>query len=453
MKNIKRYISISFLVLLILLIFGCSANTSSKKNKVKILFEFTPDNIIKYTSLFLIDSINNLSSTPYKSVVSQEFKNKLPEKLFLENMKYWQATLGEIFFYQIQSLDFSETEAKVIITTWHLQAECHFMLVWNNKSQLAYFSILDEKFQNNLASPPPYLFDSGFSEKNVKIGLNSKEKLDGKLFLPKTKGKVPVVIFIHDIGAYDMYHQIGVSKIFKTLQMVFNANGIGVLLYNKRSFQYEENKNKNLDQMIIDDAVSAFILCAQEKNIDSDKISLFGFSLGGYLLPKIVDKIKNTANNSPHKIIAANGLYPDPVFLVKHYIKFYLYFDNYISSTEQEVLTMINNTGSKDFYSTDFFWSYYFWEQIKGYDFLSGMNSLQIPSLIIQSDKSCFNEPEISKEIFDKLADNEFITKFYMENKNHFFSFLEGEITHVDYFRPQYPDQDFVEILLSFLMK
>ena len=86
-------------------------------------------------------------------------------------------------------------------------------------------------------TPPDYAHPDSFAEQPVTVG-DDPTKLTGTLTLPKGKGPFAAVVLVQGSGATDQDEAVGPNKPFKDLAWGLATNGIAVLRYNKRTFQY-----------------------------------------------------------------------------------------------------------------------------------------------------------------------------------------------------------------------
>ncbi|MDT3741382.1 MAG: DUF3887 domain-containing protein [Candidatus Kapabacteria bacterium] len=149
---------------------------------------------------------------------------------------------------------------------------------------------------------PQYADTAKFVEMLIKFG-EENFILDGVMSLPVSSKPTPVVILVHGSGPHDMDETIGPNKPFKDLAWGLASNGIACLRYNKRTKQYPEKMLENFENSDIYDEVINDVTYAvnflnhnyKNYNIDSSKIYIIGHSLGGTLLPRIVQKNQNAA--------------------------------------------------------------------------------------------------------------------------------------------------------------
>lgn len=135
-------------------------------------------------------------------------------------------------------------------------------------------------------------------EEEVQIG---KEPwvLSGTLTLPESiDAPVPAVVLVHGSGPNDRDETVGAVKPFRDLADSLAQRGIAVLRYDKRTYVYgaeiaasEDMLNTfTAEEETIQDALAAGRLLAQDERIDSKRIYIAGHSLGAILAPRIVSE-------------------------------------------------------------------------------------------------------------------------------------------------------------------
>ena len=131
----------------------------------------------------------------------------------------------------------------------------------------------------------------------IVVGEDKAYPLDGILSLPTDAvGKAPAVVLVHGSGPSDMNEDIYGITVFKDIAEYLASNGIAALRYNKRTHTYRDELMRKLgDDMtvyeeVIEDAIAAKQLLADDGRIDADNIYVIGHDLGGMLVPRIVEE-------------------------------------------------------------------------------------------------------------------------------------------------------------------
>jgi fermentation-respiration switch protein FrsA (DUF1100 family) len=141
-----------------------------------------------------------------------------------------------------------------------------------------------------LASPPEYVDQSSFTEREVTVGA-APWALPGTLSLPNGGGPFPAVVLVAGSGPEDRDETIGPNKPLRDLAWGFASAGIATLRYDKRTLahgaQMAAEPNITVREETMDDAAEAVELLRSTPAIDPDRVFLIGHSLGGYLAPRI----------------------------------------------------------------------------------------------------------------------------------------------------------------------
>jgi len=118
--------------------------------------------------------------------------------------------------------------------------------------------------------------------------------LDALYTVPKGANNFPVVVLVHGSGPQDKDEAIGPNKPFRDLAYGLAARGIGCVRYDKRTLQYPKKMNLKsitVQEETIDDAVNAARQAMDLPGADKKKIFVLGHSLGGYLIPRIAQRL------------------------------------------------------------------------------------------------------------------------------------------------------------------
>ena len=101
-------------------------------------------------------------------------------------------------------------------------------------------------------------------------------------------------MLVHGSGPNNRDETVGSTKIFRDLAEGLASRGIVVLRYEKRTLQYAA-KMKGVKQLTVheetgEDAVRALALARAQKEVDPKRVYLLGYSLGGYVAPRIAEE-------------------------------------------------------------------------------------------------------------------------------------------------------------------
>ena len=105
-------------------------------------------------------------------------------------------------------------------------------------------------------------------------------------------GKVPVVVFVNDIGPYDKDGTFGPNKPLREVAHRLAKRGIASLRYDTRTFVYGARTQEvggvlTYDTEMVDDAVAALEMVSRFEEVDSQQLYVVGHSAGGMLAPRI----------------------------------------------------------------------------------------------------------------------------------------------------------------------
>lgn len=138
---------------------------------------------------------------------------------------------------------------------------------------------------------PSYAQPSSFTEQPLNL-VNGAFELPGTLSLPNGNGPFPAVVLLQDSGPHDEDETIESNKPLKDLAWGLASHGIAVYRYMKRTAKYGAKSNADpakltVDDEVMSDARAAVAMLAKQPKVDSSRIYLVGFGLGGYIAPRI----------------------------------------------------------------------------------------------------------------------------------------------------------------------
>ncbi len=246
-----------------------------------------------------------------------------------------------------------------------------------------------------------------YTEQAIKIG---KYDLDGLLTVPNDTEDPPVVILVQGSGQTDMNETIGENAPFEDIAHGLADNGIAVIRYNKRYYQYPELADNEITvRDEVTDDVSAAVGYADTICGDNGKIIIIGHSLGGMLAPEIcaenpeVDGMISLAGSPRHLAdiiydqnaasLKSSGFTEDEISAKLDLLK-----------AETEKIRSLSETDTGDYLGVNA----RYWKSLNDIDTVEVAKSLEIPMLFLQG-----------SEDFQVYSDKDFVLwKEYLSGKD-----------------------------------
>lgn len=294
-----------------------------------------------------------------------------------------------------------------------------------------------------VADRPLYSKPESFVDKEVVVG-SGAFPLPGTLSVPKGEGPFPAVILVHADGAADQDETAYALKPFRDLAEGLASKGIAVLRYNKRTYEHglktELSPFYTVDKGTTDDALLATHFLQNETMIDKNQIYILGHSLGGMMIPKMIEKDQNQNIAGAIVMGGAARAFTESVLDQLEYrlsigamkpeeYKFY--------KSQFELLNDPNFSSQnppKDFQLG----SPVFWDSIRKINAAKMSKEQKTPLLIIQGERDFQVQSKIEIPFWkEQLKERDNVEYRLYPKLNHFFTEGDGELSKPDeYYSP-----------------
>ena len=219
------------------------------------------------------------------------FDDSVKDKVSPETLdKIWKQITGKLG--KLESVDGAQNKTQgeyqiVILNCKFTADEQPFQFVFNKANKLVGFNILPKTPVDNY-KVPVYADPAIYVEKLITIQ-SGKFSLPAMVTLPRDSMNCPVVVLVHGSGPSDMDATIGAHKPFKDIALGLAGKGIASIRYVKRTALYANDFTGayTTNEEVLEDAKNVITYAKNLPQADSQKVYLFGHSLGGMLAPKI----------------------------------------------------------------------------------------------------------------------------------------------------------------------
>jgi fermentation-respiration switch protein FrsA (DUF1100 family) len=362
----------------------------------------------------------------------------------------------------------------VVVTTGFASSDLDIRLVFGQDGRVAglFFQPTNPSAQPTYV-PPPYVDQSKFTEKEVTVG-SGQWQLPGTLTLPAGKGPFPGVVLVHGSGPEDRDETIGPNKPFRDLAWGLASQGIAVLRYDKRTYTYQKQMSSLQDTITVkeevtDDAVLALNLMrklysSSENGVDPNRVFLLGHSLGGMLVPMIVQQ-QPTPQGTPYiagAIVMAGPTRPFEDILLDQ-AKYIANLDGVVSDAEQQQLSILQNqianvkkpdlSSSTPATDLPLGLAAPYWLSLRGYNPAQVAAGQKEPMFIMQG----LRDYQVKEVDFNgwksALSGRANVTFKLYPNVNHIFKEGEGMGTPDEYNMPGHVSQEAVDDIGAWILK
>lgn len=310
-------------------------------------------------------------------------------------------------------------------------------IICNNSNKILGFFLAPPKdFKSN--NNESVTFTKNNYPLNIKAG---SIELPGIILHPPDSNNVHVLtIYVHGSGPLDRDETIGQNKPFKDLAEELYKYGISSYRFDKRTLiapQLFITKNYTIDHEVTNDVYSIVNFFLQNDTFKNYKIVLIGHSLGGMLLPKIADSLKNKISGLV--LLAANTRPLETILLEQYKYIYSLQPSTELKNEIKELTEKIRFLHSKKFSSNasnkllPLNLPFSYWNSLLKYNQIKTAQKLITPVLILQGLRD-FQVTETDYKLWKSSFSTHKNTSFIAYPKlNHLFLEGSGKSTPQEY--------------------
>jgi dienelactone hydrolase len=305
----------------------------------------------------------------------------------------------------------------------------------------------------------PYANPSAFSEESLTIG--GDWPLPATLAMPVGAGPFPAVVLVHGSGPHDRDGTFGPNRPLKDLALGLASRGIAVLRYDKRSkvhgSKMAASPSMTVKEEVIDDVGEAIKALRPRPRIDPARIFVLGHSLGGMLIPRIVQSHPSIAG----AIVLAGAARPIEEAIVAQ-MRYLAMQDGAVSPDEQSQIdaAVKNAAAIKALGPADVAAgkpvlgaTAAYWLDLRGYDPPSAARTVKVPLLILQGER----DYQVTMEEYGRwkraLEGTRTATFRSYPALNHLFIAGTGKSLPAEYLIPSHVAEDVIRDIADFIKR
>lgn len=372
----------------------------------------------------------------FDTVVSNKISSTMLEQMWQSIPKY----MGEYKSFSTITTEKKDSNTVVFILCEFEKTKMDLQLAYNTQKKIVGIFFTPPKNKTAYVYPE-YAQQNKYYESKT-IVQTGKYSLPGIICIPNHTKNPPVVILLAGSGPNDKDETIGGNKLLKDLAVGLASNGIATLRYDKRTLVYgKEIANNindfNLNNEVIEDALSAIKLIKSNPDFKLSKIFIVGHSLGAMCAPLISSKSKDI---NGIVLLAGNARPLEDLVLDQfHYIFKLDSLDREEKNQLKEIETQIEvvrdpirlKTASADQLPLQL--TSHYWQSLKSYNQLLVATKLKQPILVLQGERDyqvTMIDYNLWKLNLEGNPKNKFIS---YSNLNHLFMEGTGKSTPKEY--------------------
>lgn len=359
-----------------------------------------------------------------------------------------------------------------VIKTFYIPHDIVYRFLWfGDKGFRLYFKMKNAQItglmlmpqnQTNQYAKPEYANLKSFKLQHVLIQ-SGNYGLTGEFFQPIKTDNFPVVVFIHGSGPNDRDEGMFGNRPFRDIAYGLANYGIGSLRFDKSSYLFgqfviEDETYTAWDEIGVD--VTNIVSYLNEvQGIESERIFLFGHSLGANQMPRLLDSLSVAG-----AIMAAGNARPLQDLLYEQF-KFLYSQDGDLSDADKrrlnqlkEQIDKLENLREIDPADADFTLplgvSPYYWKDMIMYDPVESLQQVDEPIFLIQGEGDYQVSMKDYKMFRRALRKRElpYDAKSY-ENVNHLLIENVGEPSAKEYERPSHVEHYIIKDVVEWIFK
>lgn len=240
---------------------------------------------------YALELLNNMAGGRYNDAVSRfdsVMSTRMPAETLQQVWEALQKQVGKYLEYQDYRLEDNPPYHSIYLVCRFEKTLLDMKVVFNRHNEIAGLFFLPSR--KTAWEMPGYVDTTKFYRKSIEV-ISGEFHLPGELTIPRDTNEFPVVVLVHGSGPNDMDETIWSNKVFRDLAWGLSSRGIGVLRYNKRTYQYGNDMDPgtvSVREETIEDAIAAIKFA--EKQEGCSGVFLLGHSLGGFLAPWIASE-------------------------------------------------------------------------------------------------------------------------------------------------------------------
>ena len=305
-------------------------------------------------------------------------------------------------------------------------------------------------------SDASYVDPSAFSETEVEVG-KAPWTLPGTLSLPRGRERVPAVVLVHGSGPNDRNETIGPNRPFQDLAQGLASRGIAVLRYDKRTKvhgpQVARLQRFTVREEAIEDAITAVALLRTRGEIDPNRVTLLGHSLGGMLAPRIAHEEPRIAA----LVIMAGATRPLYELMIEQ-VEYIAGLTGLPDANALELIARVKSEAARartakadDTGPPILNAPPAYWVDLNAYDAAAVAKSLTLPMLILQGGRDYQVTPRDLDRFKAALAGHANATIQEFPRLNHLFMAGDGKSRPEEYNRLGHVDAAAIEAIATFV--